>query len=95
MPRFIKDNLNDLKEGIEVKPLQKEVNVFSSDYFPPLEDQMRQKEVAVMFQKTIQTVCAWTKANKIPYFRLGSRPIYSKKQLILYASRNQHLISNK
>lgn len=95
MPQFIKDNLNELKEKRDVKSVNQEVDVFSSNYFPPLEDQMKQKEVALMFQRSVQTICAWTKANKIPYFRLGRHPIYSRKQLISFAFNNQSLISNK
>lgn len=95
MPQFIKNNLSESKEKRDVKLVDQEVDVFSPNYFPPLEDQMNQRAVAFMFQKSVQTICAWTKANKIPYFRLGRYPIYSRKQLISFASNNQSLISNK
>ena len=95
MPRFIKDNVKESQEKKDKTSISKEIDVLSSNYFPPLEDQMKQKEVALMFQRSVQTICAWTKANKIPYFRLGRHPIYSRKQLISFASNNQSLISNK
>ena len=73
--------------------LSYEDKVLSPYYFPPEEDQMKQRDVASMFGRTVQTICSWTKSNRIPYFRIGEHPIYSRKQLILYASKNQHLIS--
>lgn len=96
MPRFIKDDSKELKETTVVESTAKpEKEILSPLYFPPQEDQMRQKDVAAMFGKSIQTICSWTKLNKIPYFRLGDYPIYSRKQLILFASKNHKLISHK
>lgn len=96
MPKFIKDDSKELKETTVVEnTVQPEKEILSPFYFPCQEDQMRQKEVATMFGRSIQTICAWTKSNKLPYFRLGDYPIYSRKQLILFASKNHNLISNK
>ncbi len=65
-------------------------------YFPPQEDQLTQKEVAKLFGRTVQTINNWRKQNKIPYFEIpGGNPIYSKKQLVQFASKNQHLINEK
>lgn len=62
--------------------------------FPPIEDQLNQTEVAELFGRTVQTIIAWKKKGKIPYFQLGRFPIFSKSQLTLVASKNQHLINN-
>ncbi len=91
MPKF--DKVDSVQyNSNESKKTEKE-DITSPYYFPPKEDQLRQKDVALMFGRSVQTICAWTKSGKIPYFRLGKIPIYSKRQLILYASRNQSLIS--
>lgn len=95
MPKFIKDDSKESKKTVVVNTATQEQEILSPFYFPPKEDQLKQKEVASMFGKTIQTICAWTKANKIPYFKLGDHPIYSRKQLILLASKNQSLINEK
>lgn len=68
-------------------------DITSSNYFPPPEDQLTQKEVAEMFNRTVQTVINWAKMGKIPYYLIGKKPIYSKKQLIKSASQNQNLIN--
>lgn len=93
MPKFIKDDSNESKTVI-VNDTKLEKEVLSPFYFPALEDQLDQGAVATMFNRTPQTICNWTKSNKIPYFKLGDHPIYSRKQLVLYASKNQSLISN-
>lgn len=95
MPKFIKDNSKEVNESKPVKTIDREKEILSPFYFPPIEDQMRQKEVASMFGRTVQTICNWTESNKIPYFRLGKHPIYSRKQLVLFASKNQNLILDK
>jgi hypothetical protein len=96
MPKFIKDDSKELKgTSLVENTVQAEKEILSPLYFPPKEDQMRQKDVATMFGKSTQTICSWTKLNKIPYFRLGDYPIYSRKQLILFASKNHSLISSK
>lgn len=95
MPKFIKDNSSKPKESIAINSANQELEILSPFYFPPPEDQMKQKDVASMFGRTVQTVCSWTTLNKIPYFQIGDHPIYSRKQLVLYASKNQSLISCK
>ena len=92
MPKFNKEDSIESKKPLVVNTANPEEEILSKFYFPPKEDQLRQREVATMFGRTIQTICNWTKANKIPYFKLGDHPIYSRKQLILLASKNQSLI---
>lgn len=87
MPKFSKDRLREFHSTNERKESKKDI------YFPPKEDQMTQQEVADMFGRTVQTIINWQKKRKIPYFRIGRRPIYSRKQLIEFASRNQNLIN--
>jgi phage terminase Nu1 subunit (DNA packaging protein) len=60
--------------------------------FPAPEDQLNQTEVAELFGRSVQTIINWKKKGKIPYFEMGRFPIFSKKQLTLVASKNQHLI---
>lgn len=88
MPQFTKDKLRKLSSA---KPSSNEEK--KSNYFPPKDDQMTQQEVADMFGRTVQTIINWQKKRKIPYFRIGRRPIYSRKQLIEFASQNQNLIN--
>lgn len=99
MAKFIKPSSIEFNHKQNENTALKESNqedVSSPLYFPPPEDQLRQKEVAQMFGRTVQTICAWTENGVIPHFRVGKFPIYSRKQLILYASKNQNLInSNK
>lgn len=95
MPKFIKDNSDEFCQTSTEVNSNQEKEILSRFYFPPKEDQMRQKEVASMFGRSIQTICSWTTSNKIPYFKLGDYPIYSRKQLVLFASKNHSLISDK
>ncbi len=96
MAKFLKTNSPEFKEkqnnNIALQEASQE-DVSSPLYFPPPEDQLRQREVAQMFGRTVQTICAWTENGVIPHFRVGRFPIYSRKQLILYASKNQNLIN--
>lgn len=92
MAKFTKDNSDSTDETITG---QNSVDITSSDYFPPPEDRMKQKEVAAMFDRTVQTIINWAKAGKIPYYQIGHKPVYSKKQLIKYASKNQSLINQR
>jgi hypothetical protein len=73
-----------------IKPSENE-ELFS---FPPPEDQLNQTEVAALFGRSVQTIINWKNTGKIPYYQLGRFPIFSKKQIILIASKNQHLIKN-
>ena len=91
MAKFIKDGLQSNSE----KELQMEISngdILSPFYFPPPEDQMRQREVAEMFSTTVQTIINWSSAGKIPTFRVGKVPIYSRKLLIYIARNNRHLL---
>ncbi|WP_343681263.1 helix-turn-helix domain-containing protein [Chryseobacterium arthrosphaerae] len=83
----------------KIKLISKDITFYAQidslseqNYFPPKEDQLSQQEVAAMFNRSVQTICNWTKTNKIPFFRVGRFPIYSRKQLIQYAAKNQQLI---
>ncbi|MGZ9677509.1 helix-turn-helix domain-containing protein [Flavobacterium sp. GNP001] len=60
-----------------ITPLQNE-ELFT---FPAPEDQLRQKEVATLFGRSVQTIINWKKKGKIPYFQMGRFPVFSKKQL--------------
>lgn len=98
MAKFLKTNSSEFNTKQDNNVILKESiqeDVSSPLYFPPPEDQLRQKEVALLFGRTAQTICTWTKNGVIPYFRVGKFPIYSRKQLILYASKNQNLINKK
>lgn len=91
MAKFIKENsVPEVKN--QTKKQNPEREIMSPLYFPPPDDRINQKEVAEMFGRTVQTVCNWTKKNKIPYFRLGDLPIYSRKRLIIFSSKNQELL---
>lgn len=97
MTKFLKKNSTEFNSNQNDITVLKETNqedVSSPLYFPPPEDQLRQKEVAQMFGRTVQTICAWTENGVIPHFRVGKFPIYSRKQLIMYASKNQNLINS-
>ncbi|KQS94100.1 helix-turn-helix domain-containing protein [Chryseobacterium sp. Leaf394] len=93
MAKFIKDGLQSNPE----KELQIEIlseDILSPYYFPPPEDQMRQREVAEMFSTTVQTIINWTSSGKIPAFRIGKVPIYSRKLLICIARNNRNLLKS-
>ena len=93
MAKFIKDGLQSKSE----KELQIEVSnedILSPHYFPPPEDQMRQREVAKMFSTTVQTIINWSISGKIPTFRIGKVPIYSRKLLIYIARNNRNLLKS-
>ena len=97
MTKFLKKNSTEFNSNQNDITVLKETNqedVSSPLYFPPPEDQLRQKEVALMFGRTVQTICEWTENGVIPHFRVGKFPIYSRKQLIMYASKNQNLINS-
>lgn len=98
MPKFNKVNSDEFKQvqtSLFDDENKNELDVLSPFYFPPPEDQMNQKALAKLLGRTVQTICAWTEEGKIPYFRVGRFPIYSRKQIILYASKNQNLIGVK
>lgn len=92
MPTFIKNNSKAVQPVSAKKEEITEEDILSPFYFPPLEDQMRQKEVAEMFSTTVQTIINWNTSGKIPSFRLGKTPIYSRKLLIYYARNNRNLL---
>lgn len=60
--------------------------------YPIKEDRLKQKEVAEMFDTTVQTIINWRKAGKIPFYKIGRNIIYSRSQLIQIASKNQDLV---
>lgn len=93
MAKFTKENSIT---NLEKKSQAQESNddILSPFYFPPLEDQMRQKEVAEMFSTTVQTIINWSDAGKIPTFQLGKFPIYSRKLLIYVARNNRNLLKS-
>ncbi|MCD9855737.1 helix-turn-helix domain-containing protein [Epilithonimonas sp. JDS] len=93
MAKFTKD----ISKKVPEEKVQVEVNIediLSPLYFPPPEDQMRQKEVAEMFSTTVQTIINWSTAGKIPTFRVGKVPIYSRKLLIYIARNNRNLLKS-
>lgn len=69
-------------------------DVLSSTFFPIGDDRMSQKEVANMFDRTVQTIINWKNKGKIPYYEIDGRPIFSRKQLIQIALKNQHLVNS-
>lgn len=97
MPKFIKPQSKEFNSD-QISKINydiKEEDILSPFYFPPPEDQMNQKELASLIGRTVQTICAWTDEGKIPFFRVGRFPIYSRKQIVLFARKNQHLIGSK
>ncbi|ALU26041.1 helix-turn-helix domain-containing protein [Myroides odoratimimus] len=67
--------------------------VLVSTFFPTGDDRMSQQEVASMFDRTVQTIINWKNKGKIPYYEIDGRPIFSRKQLIQIALKNQHLLN--
>ncbi|MGG5598318.1 hypothetical protein ACPDHJ_00760 [Myroides sp. C8-3] len=67
--------------------------VLVNTFFPTGDDRMSQQEVANMFDRTVQTIINWKNKGKIPYYEIDGRPIFSRKQLIQIALKNQHLLN--
>jgi len=67
--------------------------VLVKTFFPTGDDRMSQQEVASMFDRTVQTIINWKNKGKIPYYEIDGRPIFSRKQLIQVALKNQHLLN--
>lgn len=88
MPVFKKEKLKRNQNS------EKPQSITSKKYFPSKEDQMTQTEVAEMFGRTVQTIINWKKNNIIPYYQIGRRPLFSRKQLTEFASKNQNLITD-
>lgn len=88
MPVFNKEKLKRNQSP------EKRKTISSKNYFPPKEDQMTQSEVAEMFGRTVQTIINWKKNNTIPYYQIGRHPIFSRKQLTDFASKNQNRIAD-
>lgn len=85
MAKFIK---NKSEEFNKVELPQKDLQ----SLLPPIHDRLSQKEVADLFGTSVQTIINWKKKKILPYFQIGKRPIFSKKQLSLIASQNQNLL---
>ncbi|MCC9042567.1 helix-turn-helix domain-containing protein [Myroides sp. M-43] len=81
--------LNEKSEGMSNQSQEVLVNTF----FPTGDDRMSQQEVASMFDRTVQTIINWKNKGKIPYYEIDGRPIFSRKQLIQVALKNQHLLN--
>lgn len=81
--------LNEKSEGMSNQSQEVLVNSF----FPTGDDRMSQQEVASMFDRTVQTIINWKNKGKIPYYEIDGRPIFSRKQLIQVALKNQHLLN--
>ena len=71
----------------------KSQEVLANTFFPTGDDRMSQQEVANMFDRTVQTIINWKNKGKIPYYEIDGRPIFSRKQLIQIALKNQHLLN--
>lgn len=81
--------LNEKSESMSTNSHEVLVNTF----FPTGDDRMSQQEVASMFDRTVQTIINWKNKGKIPYYEIDGRPIFSRKQLIQIALKNQHLLN--
>lgn len=86
MPKFIKENL----QNQEV--VKKDDKKTTQQLLPHPDDRLTQKEVANLFGTTVQTIINWKKKKILPYYQIGKRPIFSKKQLTEIAAKNQFLI---
>ncbi|MGG5507345.1 helix-turn-helix domain-containing protein [Myroides sp. LoEW2-1] len=83
---------NVLNEKCESMSNQSQ-EVLANTFFPTGDDRMSQQEVANMFDRTVQTIINWKNKGKIPYYEIDGRPIFSRKQLIQIALKNQHLLN--
>ncbi|MEC4052597.1 hypothetical protein VSP10_07305 [Myroides odoratimimus] len=81
--------LNEKSEGMSNQSQE----VLANTFFPTGDDRMSQQEVASMFDRTVQTIINWKNKGKIPYYEIDGRPIFSRKQLIQVALKNQHLLN--
>jgi len=86
MPKFIKSEKEEVSKPKEI------FTNSNNSLLPPLEDRLSQQEVAELFGTSVQTIINWKKKKILPYFQIGKRPIFSKKQLSLIASQNQNLL---
>lgn len=86
-------NTKVLKDQGLVSADQKKENNIPEPFFPSGSDMMTQNEVAKMFDRTVQTIINWKNKGKIPYYEIDGRPIFSRKQLIKVALKNQHLLN--
>lgn len=85
-------NTNQLKHSKQ--KFQDEIlEDFAEPFFPSGSDMMTQNEVDKMFDRTVQTIINWKNKGKIPYYEIDGRPIFSRKQLIKVALKNQHLLN--
>lgn len=73
---------------------KKHIENDSKIIIPESDDRLNQRQVAELFGRTEQTIIAWKKQGKIPYFQLGRFPIFSKSQLTNLALKNPHLIND-
>lgn len=54
-------------------------------------DRLTQKEAAVLIGVTQPTLLAWKKKKLIPYYQIGHKVFYSRKELIESAQKNSEL----
>lgn len=52
------------------------------------DQRLTQHQAAKFLNCSISTIIRWRKQNLLPYFQVGRRFLYSKKQLIELAQRN-------
>jgi excisionase family DNA binding protein len=65
------------------------INHETSD--PEISDRLSQKEAAELIGVTQPTLLAWKKKKLIPYYQIGHKVFYSRRELIEAAQKNSEL----
>jgi excisionase family DNA binding protein len=58
---------------------------------PEISDRLSQKEAAELIGISQPTILAWKKKKLIPYYQIGHKVFYSRKELIEAAQKNSEL----
>lgn len=77
--KIFEKQFNKFFKGITPKSITKEI---------PEEDRLSQQEAANFVGKTVQTLIAWKKKKKIPFYQIEGTIFYSKSELLEYAKNH-------
>lgn len=58
-------------------------------------DKLSQREAALFLGISQTSIIAWKKQGKVPYYQIGKRVFYSKKELLQMARQNRELLTSK
>lgn len=83
----------DLEHTIElvINRLRKTEFINETDINPE-EDRLSQTEAANLFGVTVQCIIDWKKKGLIPFYKIGRKPFFSKKELLECARKNPKLV---